>query len=161
VTAAIFGLLGVIVGGLVTGGVNYIMERRRERAELRQAKRLVADELLTVATQYSIMVEDRETPKKWSPSWANLLPSTSWEQHKATLARGLSDKDWADLPGFYSIVEAYRSSLLGGGPEQPIADEQLRQLDAELDSAARLYSILTGTLAVSVLVRLRPQPQDQ
>jgi hypothetical protein len=148
-------------GGLVTGGVNYLMERRRESAELRQAKRLVADELLLVATQYSIMVEDRQTPKKGSPSWEKLLPSTSWEQHKATLARGLSDKDWADLPGFYSIVEAYRSSLLGAGPEQPIAEEQLREVDAELDSAARLYSVLTGALAVSALHRLRPQPQDR
>jgi len=38
VSAAIFGLIGVVVGALVTGGVDYVMQRRREKAELRQAR---------------------------------------------------------------------------------------------------------------------------
>jgi hypothetical protein len=146
-TAAIFGLLGVVIGGLVAGGVGYFMARRQERADLRQARRLVADELFTIALQYSILVEDRMTPNESSPMRANPLPSTSWEANRATLARGLDERDWTDLPGFYARLEAYRSSLVASTAEQAIANEQIEFLRAELDLAASLHFRLSGTLA--------------
>jgi len=44
-TEAIIGLVGVLVGGLVSGGATCIMTRRAERARLRAAARLVENEL--------------------------------------------------------------------------------------------------------------------
>jgi hypothetical protein len=42
--AAIFGVVGVVAGVLVSGGVAYLLEWRREGALILQAKRLVAAE---------------------------------------------------------------------------------------------------------------------
>jgi hypothetical protein len=147
VTAAVFGLVGVVIGGLLSGGATYLMVRRQEGAELRQARRLVADELFDIALQLSILLEDRAMPPESSPMRDNPLPSRSWEMNKATLARGLSDKDWGDLPGFYSRMEAYRSSFIASGGEQAIGKEQIEILRAEMDWATTLYARLSGTLS--------------
>ena len=45
-TDAVFGLLGVLVGGAITGWTTYALERRRERAAARVAARLVREDLL-------------------------------------------------------------------------------------------------------------------
>jgi hypothetical protein len=45
-TAAIFGLLGVIVGAVINGVVNGVLQRRIERSDLRSATRLVRSELI-------------------------------------------------------------------------------------------------------------------
>jgi hypothetical protein len=140
VTAAVFGLVGVVIGGLISGRATYLMARRQERAALRQAKRLVADELFDIALQLSILREDGATPPESSPMRHNPLPSTSWEMNKATLAQGLSDKDWDDLPGFYSRMEAYRTSLIASGGEQAIGERTDRDPacgDGPGDSALR------------------------
>jgi hypothetical protein len=44
-TAAIFGLGGVVIGALVTGATNYVLQRRAERREIRAAARLMLPEL--------------------------------------------------------------------------------------------------------------------
>jgi hypothetical protein len=50
VAEAIFGLVGVVVGALVTGGVQLILDWRREQRDLRRTKRLVGAELREVLT---------------------------------------------------------------------------------------------------------------
>ena len=62
VTAAIFGLLGVVVGGLVTGGVDFMLEQRRERAEQKQAQRLVGDEIESIVAGLDYIVERARLP---------------------------------------------------------------------------------------------------
>ena len=95
-TAAIFGLLGVVVGGLVTGGVDYVMARRREKAELRQSTRLVADELHSLWLVVDLILERGQSPPERLPGEdAELLFSTgSWDAHKAVLARALRQEQW-------------------------------------------------------------------
>jgi hypothetical protein len=44
----VVGLIGIVAGGLVTGASSLYLEWRRERGELRQAKRLAAEELHTI-----------------------------------------------------------------------------------------------------------------
>ena len=51
--AAVFGLLGVLVGGLITGAVDLWLERHRQADSTALAKRLVADELHTCWGQMS------------------------------------------------------------------------------------------------------------
>jgi hypothetical protein len=46
ITAAIFGLLGVVVGAVINGAVSAVLQRRTERSELRSAARLVRTELV-------------------------------------------------------------------------------------------------------------------
>src|SRR4029078_260814 len=45
VLSAIFGLVGVVVGGLLTGAVSLWQQRRAHRAEARAASRLLSAEL--------------------------------------------------------------------------------------------------------------------
>jgi hypothetical protein len=44
-TEAIFGLVGVVVGGFITGGAINLIERRTERLEARASARLLQSEL--------------------------------------------------------------------------------------------------------------------
>jgi hypothetical protein len=46
VTTGLFVLAGVVVGGLLTGAVNYAFEWRREQANVRAAMRLLEAELV-------------------------------------------------------------------------------------------------------------------
>jgi hypothetical protein len=58
VTTGLFVLAGVLVGGLVTGGVNYALERRRERSSARIAIRLLEVELAIAAVSADWAIED-------------------------------------------------------------------------------------------------------
>jgi hypothetical protein len=85
--AAIFGIVGTVVGATVTGGVDYLLERRREQALIRQAKMLVADELHTAWIQLPLMAEEKRTPRAMNEEMAaRFLPTDLWHRFKATLA---------------------------------------------------------------------------
>jgi hypothetical protein len=58
VTTGVFVLAGVVVGGLVTGSVNYILERRREESSARVALRLLDVELAIAAACADWILED-------------------------------------------------------------------------------------------------------
>jgi hypothetical protein len=83
VAEAIFGLVGVIVGAVVTGGVEFVAERRREAALLRKAARLVEAELDEAATIFEGALEDG---KLWSGSNRPEVPS--WREYAPCLRRG-------------------------------------------------------------------------
>ena len=72
---AIFGLLGVLVGGIITAGSSYLLDRRRERVErqrdrrnraieLKRASRLIDAELSRAEAAARICVEKRHW---WTP----------------------------------------------------------------------------------------------
>jgi hypothetical protein len=89
VTAAIFGLIGVVIGALITGGTNYVLQVRAERREIRAAARLTLQELTNTgdAIRIAIRLNNREF----------LRGSTSedeWKRHHLFLARHLSDEEW-------------------------------------------------------------------
>ena len=107
-TAAIFGLLGVVVGGLLTGGVDYFMARRREQAELRQSTRLVADELHSLWLVVDLILERGQLlPARLPGEDTELLfPTGSWHAHKAVLACALRQKEWIALATVYAPDES-------------------------------------------------------
>jgi hypothetical protein len=57
VAEAIFGLIGVVVGALITGGVEYVMRVREEKTEMRAAARLTHAELGFAETLYTALLE--------------------------------------------------------------------------------------------------------
>lgn len=144
-TAAIFGLLGVVVGGLVTGGVDYVMARRREKAELRQSTRLVADELHSLWLVVDLILERGQLPPERLPGEeAELLFSTgSWHAHKAVLARALRQERWIALATVYATVENMKLVILRT-PDLPLEAEGSLALTELRDQTARLYAQLTG-----------------
>ena len=65
-TAAIFGLIGVIVGVVVAGAVDLYMARRHEKAAVFKAKRLVGEELQTIWMHLDNAIEAGTTPQPLS-----------------------------------------------------------------------------------------------
>src|SRR5437660_1510172 len=97
---AVIGLTGVLIGGLITAGANYILAIRKERHDLAReteskltavlvARRLVATELVTIR----ITMESSIDGGVWYRG--NKLSSQAWEEHRRTLAAGLDWYRWA------------------------------------------------------------------
>ena len=99
VTTGLFVLVGVVVGGLVTGSVNYALERRREQASAHVALRLLDVELAIAAASADSILKDG----LWS-SWNFERAHRAWDEYRADTARVLSTDDWTKVStGFYGI----------------------------------------------------------
>ena len=79
VTAAIFGLVGVTVGALLTGAFDLFFERRRARAAVRQATLLATSELEDAMGLLSEAAKRGRAP-------AILLATNIWGTYRAVLA---------------------------------------------------------------------------
>jgi hypothetical protein len=99
VTTGLFVLAGVVVGGLVTGGVNYALERRLEQTAARVALRLLDVELAIAAASADRVLEGGQ----WSP-WNFERAHGAWDEYRADAARVLSVDDWTKVSmGFYGV----------------------------------------------------------
>ncbi len=89
-TTAIFGLVGVVVGALLSGGMEWWLARRRESLAARTAARLVRDELYLVACWVEDAMQDR-----WSlpPDWQ--YDAETWQAQRAFLAVTLPYEQYA------------------------------------------------------------------
>jgi hypothetical protein len=107
VTAAIFGLVGVVVGALATGGTQLYLEWRRERLAFKRAKRLIAAELLHNAVSFKAISDYREV----APFKGGFPVATSaWEDGRADLLR-LDDDLFALLAQTYGLLVLERGRL--------------------------------------------------
>jgi hypothetical protein len=91
VTAAIFGLLGVVVGGVLNGAVARWQARRAESDAVRAAARLLLDEL----TQGWAIVDMELGDEAFK---SERVPTTRrWTEYEELFARALSIDDWIAL----------------------------------------------------------------
>jgi hypothetical protein len=99
-TPAIIGLVGVLVGAVISTGANYWLAVRKENAEaskdtlartieLKTAARLIGHEFYAGRAVTKILVEQ----KRWVTAEVK-LPLVAWEGDKGILARELSLEDW-------------------------------------------------------------------
>jgi hypothetical protein len=96
VTAAIFGLLGVVVGGVLNGLVGHWQVRRAESGEVRAAARLLTSDLVAIHT-YVMELEGSLAPER--PTL------TRWQEFEVLLARTLPLGEWDTIrSGAMSIV---------------------------------------------------------
>ena len=123
-TEAIFGLIGVALGGLLTGGATYLLARRTEKLEARASARLLQGELYEFARQLALFVHvaaERERVKKsgdprlveafrrsgldreadsddvtfgYRAARFTHFSMDKWGEHQVRLAHALSDSDW-------------------------------------------------------------------
>jgi hypothetical protein len=91
VTAAIFGLIGVVLGGLLNAGVSALAERRRTRREARAASRLLERELQAAAEALHQWLDTRDGS---SPAPRDALRFPAWKQYHLIAARNLPAQDW-------------------------------------------------------------------
>jgi hypothetical protein len=101
VTAAIFGFVGVLVGGLVTWGIEVWRARHGEQDEARVAARLVADELDTI---YLARLKVHSLEPQFPRQIELALAQDAWMNYRATLARELEDESWNKVGGAYDVL---------------------------------------------------------
>lgn len=101
-TTAIIGLVGVVVGSLATGGVTYVLDRRREETDTIAALRLLDFDLLVGwATINNALDEGKwyTGPDGWDP------PLSGWRDHRLAAARAFDGNDWRDVATGFRVVE--------------------------------------------------------
>ena len=136
--SAIFGLVGVIVGGLITAGSNFVLARRQERAstatesrihaaDLKRAARLIDLELLYAQAAAVRFIEKR---RWWSEDLE--LVTESWQQYRAIVAPELSWDDWHGLA------------------TAALAVDQMRALQAMARREGLLYHTITEDLSANM-----------
>lgn len=87
---AIFGLVGVVVGAVVTGGVDLVLEKLRERTERRRMRRLIAGELQTLWVQLDVAVAEGVTPRV---PISDYLPDDVWLSSRPLLASAVDRQE--------------------------------------------------------------------
>jgi len=102
-TAAIFGLLGVVIGALLSGLITLHIESRKERKEAMVAARFVHSELQMFQVDIENWIRDRYVPE--DPD----LQTEAWDQHSLALARGLPGGDWEMVAAGYLWVHLIRT----------------------------------------------------
>lgn len=116
-TPAVIGLVGVLVGGIIAAGTNYIVAVRKERAdrakeendrtlELNRAARMVWVELQEAQTALDLARGNR----RWVPQDTGAhARSDSWDKYGASLAAAMQFKDWDNVARAYSGIHTLRS----------------------------------------------------
>lgn len=130
---AIFGLAGVIVGGLITAGFQLFSRRQERKRAQRVAARILQDELVWWHSILSWAIE-QDDASALEPPGAVLA---AWEAHRLALV-DLSSDEW------HRLHLAVRASGAGGAeglPSVSLGDElvkELREQMGRLDAAARI-----------------------
>ena len=105
---AIFGLIGVIVGAVVTGAVEWWHARQARRMARRVAARLVMDELENVGASL-LAVRRRKRKSDIADSMRDLIDrgmisDSAWKAHRGTLAETLHILQWKALSDAFTAV---------------------------------------------------------
>jgi hypothetical protein len=115
-TEAIIGLVGVLLGGLISGGAAYILAKRADQARLRAAARLV--ELELVAAQSALNGRLHVIRNTLShQGWDKIRPRgrefsvSHWLEHRGTLAAALSPGDWYAVQRAFAALDAQNNTL--------------------------------------------------
>jgi hypothetical protein len=92
VLSAVFGLLGVLLGGLLTGAVTWRLERLQIQHATRASARLLGDSLARVGVAAEAI---RRTGKlKFLDRGSAEILLRDWEQHRERLAGSLTVEEW-------------------------------------------------------------------
>jgi hypothetical protein len=142
---------GILLGGLITAGTTAHFERRRDKADNRQARRLVAEELRSIYNHLSLLQEEGYPVAL--PESPTFLPTEQWEANRGVLARHLDDKTWDALSPFMDSIPATRAVIgrdVAAGLVV-IPSSVLGQIENAHDIALDAYSALTD--GVSLIAR--------
>ena len=102
VTEAIFGLIGVVIGGLLNGGVSWLASRRDAERKARIGSRLVLSELDENQRAVSLAL------KAGSFGHLKSLETKAWKDWRETLADVLSDNDWGVVDSYFVMATALK-----------------------------------------------------
>ncbi len=104
-TEAIFGLVGVVIGGLLNGGVSWLSDRGKLRRNARVAARLVLSEIRENDFSLGWGLERKEVEP------LERVESAAWEQWRETFADGLNDSEWRAINDYYVVLIDVRKAV--------------------------------------------------
>jgi hypothetical protein len=103
-TAAIFGLLGVLIGGVLNGVVSWLVELSRQRDAARASARLLSHELRAnqrvLDDAITLIGKSKQQPEAAADKLGE-LSQAQWTEHKSRLAQGLRAEDFDVISGAY------------------------------------------------------------
>lgn len=135
-TAAIFSLVGVVVGGVLTGIVQAVQQWRAYRIETRAGARLLSAEL----SRLQLILEEY-----LGGEFAGVvkLPAiAAWPEYRAVMARALNAEDWIAVAGAYERLAVLQFNPDRTSFEGRPAREWMSMLDEQLLSARKSLQAL-------------------
>jgi hypothetical protein len=126
VVAAISGLVGVLLGGLLTAGVQALFRQQDERRKRRHAARLLREEVIAVI---AVAREAEGLPRDWSRTYALL---GVWSEQRDALAI-LTYDEWSAITQLVRTVSVY-------GENSPRAEASWRYVDETAEAANRVLA---------------------
>lgn len=150
---AAFGLLGVVVGGLITAGSTFFLEERREQRqrekeeaasalELKRAARMIEGEFKWARSTARFVVNN----KRWPLLPVDPLTLDAWLTFRSVVAPVVSNADWIELLIAASDVAYIKKRSVD-------AHSETAEVSAEaLESAANYVKAFES--ALNVLMRL-------
>jgi hypothetical protein len=108
VTTAIFPLIGVLLGGTITFGIQYFMARRGETATTRTTARLMSLDLARISATLETRLSD---PRAGREPWAAELRSDEWPARLEKLAQRLSRDEWDAVAAPLEHIERVRATI--------------------------------------------------
>ena len=94
VMPGLIGIVGVLIGALVTSGIAYLGDRNARIADERTAKRLVAAEIRFDTNRVVVVSVNGRL-------WGKPPRTVEWSSQASNLARYLPGDDWAAVSRFY------------------------------------------------------------
>jgi hypothetical protein len=159
---AIFGLLGVLVGAVVTGLTQHALDRARERRLKRASLRLLANEL---GDAWISAKRTRDEGTWVSPHRVNQAYSTDvWVEHRTTLAATVDSFTWLRLLTIHQTLGKLRAMAEAAQikSEGTVMPEQRVELDYSVSLLEGVVKDLIdwddpGRLAAFRYLRRRPR----
>lgn len=160
-TAAIFGLLGVVVGGVLNGAIASRQAARQQSNQVRASARLLAARLLESWDE----ARDTYANGHWSPEPMD-APSRAWVEDEELFAASLRQPDWEALRhavNELAILERLRppESEHVHVPTDDAAKGQLqRTLEASIEARPVLSRLEVVGTRPTLRERRRRRPPD-
>jgi enoyl-CoA hydratase/carnithine racemase len=135
-TEAIFGLIGVVVGGVIQGGGTWLLARRGDRQVARGAARMTAGELIRAANRMNEVVESGVL----GDHAVHTLDLTRWHEHEPLFAATITDDEtWFDIYNGHRYCEHVNdwADRARAKPTTHLNDQQRDEIDRASHLALR------------------------
>lgn len=167
---AIYGLVGVIVGGVIQGGGTWLLARRSDRMVARGAARMTAGELMRAMHRMTAVMES----KVWGDVVSHPIVTERWREHEPLFAASITDHErWLDAYNGYRYCQHVNEwAARTGDAKRTLTAEQLDEVDRAIHLVIRGAMVLSavgiygpGRWSASrrwerVRAKLRPQSDD-
>src|ERR1700682_72082 len=112
-TAAWFGVIGVVVGAVITGVISFVLERCRQKREYELNLQLVQADIEDVLR----IAKDALDHDKWPPGLARKDWTSAWSTRCGPLAGGMDGDAFKTVAAAFALVQQVESGLATKGDE--------------------------------------------